>query len=899
MTFTRPRMSTLTPKSNNMLKGFIDDTPACTPIPQASSTATHRPGVSPPANMHYNDDAKTDLFLDGAIDGMKSIISKIQDAKLQLNECEKLSSARKESNISQGSRNPASEVNSSLGILKLDDLQGFSEYEFSNKMLFDENEEIRNTKIVDPELSDLAIDMRLRLQKELAQRAIHKAELLNSGVIDHVQPDALRNMESLGKLTQNPKVSLDGCSDIDTESQDISDYSSDEIENRIVNMSGLNLDGSLISEHETTSNFENFHNPFDSKNLDNETKLNMAAIIAEFSHEDFVPGEKCEGKLLADESVWKKENIPPTLGAISSPSLNLDFSGIVGNAEISLIPDKSVKDHKRKISVGEFFRLKSNVNASFGMPAKSPQKNHKLRPLAEVDESLHNTSANSKRTSVTNSKRDRSLRTEEESFARDSLSLSRIADILAQVDTCASPRTVVSNILKQSGLYGSKTKECGAQRDSVASSHSFSVANISKMVSLKDHSNFTDQDKERLSINSSTEIKFPMNKSCASSQLSASENKSRNIFSNSTIKQSSKKVSNEDSKLKQRKGTSLEDDWLFTLPSANEGVGAKLHSSIMKHETETARREDSNLHSSIKSQRNYLSKSLNNSDRSIDRLTAVAESIASGDFDVLKLETVGANLDKSILDVTRGLCDLPRDSVDCSALVPVLYKEHPQLLRQEMSAANTIDCDSSINWSSLNCSTSTETSKSLDLKRETSFKLPEKVTTYQAVSNAKWVTIKIPTPVPYICVGVPEEIVLPIQNITDHWILCGIELISINLSSNEINENDQPALVHLPSKKVLMDPNNSKDAKIEITNASGKSDLDFKTIPEECAQEIALKCYNSDENTRLVQLSGVLSIELVGIIPVELETINLAGSVGKAGLGIHKASLPLKIVVSE
>lgn len=83
------------------------------------------------------------------------------------------------------------------------------------------------------------------------------------------------------------------------------------------------------------------------------------------------------------------------------------------------------------------------------------------------------------------------------------------------------------------------------------------------------------------------------------------------------------------------------------------------------------------------------------------------------------------------------------------------------------------------------------------------------------VFENKWVTLRTHSPTPVVCVGVPYDMFLSVHNVTDHWILCGLELDGIKLIGQEHGKNVQFALVHLPSKKVLMDPNNCKEAKVK------------------------------------------------------------------------------------
>jgi hypothetical protein len=65
-----------------------------------------------------------------------------------------------------------------------------------------------------------------------------------------------------------------------------------------------------------------------------------------------------------------------------------------------------------------------------------------------------------------------------------------------------------------------------------------------------------------------------------------------------------------------------------------------------------------------------------------------------------------------------------------------------------------------------------------------------------------------------VCAGVPYDLLLPVHNVTDRWILCGLELDTVKLIGEEDGKDYQFAVVQLPSKRVLMDPNNCKEAKV-------------------------------------------------------------------------------------
>jgi len=53
------------------------------------------------------------------------------------------------------------------------------------------------------------------------------------------------------------------------------------------------------------------------------------------------------------------------------------------------------------------------------------------------------------------------------------------------------------------------------------------------------------------------------------------------------------------------------------------------------------------------------------------------------------------------------------------------------------------------------------------------------------------------------------------------------------------------------------------------------------------------------ERRGFVKLSGVLSLELVGIIPIELESFNLIGCVGTTKLGIFRPAIPLQLMIKR
>jgi hypothetical protein len=597
---------------------------------------------------------------------------------------------------------------------------GLSEDELDNRGKLLISDSFASKKIVDAELSDLAIDMRHQLQMELSQRSINtvsfsscqsEGDSLNehqgTNMGDNLFPSSLFVSQSL-KMTSGHSYSLKstGIHNAHGHSEDVSEQ---QMCDKMVKID----DSFVLSE---ASCLEMFQNPFDHLKLDSESVEKMAAMMIDLSTEDFIPGDKCEEKLAADECAWKKENIPPAVGPASSAAIsNLDFSGIVGNGEISLRSmDVSHCGHqKKRVSVGEFFRLKSellgelgkksNINNYFGMQTNSPEKGHKLLPLVEVeldeDATQEVSFSNQDRTKQTvrtckslsfSEGRKTSLYSSEHSIGpQDTLSLSCIADILAKVDTCASPRTVVSNILKQSGLCNSKgiypVKKAGASQASCSSScSSISDAFYAKDGVFKDTSNFvnanieSDSQKERISILSHSKYgrapsvdvirEFDFTRKDILNEQKGVSDSVINPLGHSDRKG---KLSGSDLGSSSYDGDhstlceTSSDGWVFTVPSASVGASAKYCSSNLKT-----------------CQKSKLAQILNEENKNNDQTFSLEDSVSAGDVLKLKSSVENKHLDGSVLCVTQELVSTPKESVDCSALVPVLKNKYPELWPQ-------------------------------------------------------------------------------------------------------------------------------------------------------------------------------------------------------------------------
>jgi hypothetical protein len=546
------------------------------------------------------------------------------------------------------------------------------------------------------ELSDVAMDMRCRLQKELAQRAINRVSFssceslagsLNEHQDTNKEKEFCPSVPVPADISQSRPKSLK-LATLLSHSKYLSNlrngdgHTEERVKDQICDQIGNICESHIPSE---ASGVEAFWNPFDNLNSEGESFGKMAAMMRDLSAEDFIPGDMCEERLKADESAWKKENVPPAAGPTSEHVSNLDFSGIVGNAEISLrSTDISHCGHpKKRVSVGEFFRLKSeqldelgtktSFSMYFGMQAKSPKKRHKLMPLVESDEGVAQEMPVSnqectKQTQTTHKSprfsdtKEFSLRSSEHSISQqDSLSLSRIADILANVDRFASPRTVVSNMLKQSGLCNPKRISPVKKTISSQLPHISCTSDAHSAVGgvLKDTSNFG----SAASASHSEDVYM---------LLDSRRNMSRSVGGINIIDSARKGVCNvqkeathsviellDDSNITQRLSGSTaseesSDGWVFTMPNVTLGVGAILSSSAIK-----------------------TGHTLPEESKNDDQIFTLEDHISTGDLNDLTSTSSVDNkqLDKSVVCLTEE----HKASVDSCVVVPTLKGKNPEL----------------------------------------------------------------------------------------------------------------------------------------------------------------------------------------------------------------------------
>jgi len=553
------------------------------------------------------------------------------------------------------------------------------------------NEKTTGTK----ELSDLAIDMRCRLQKELAQRAMNRvssssyksiAGSLNdpedANVGNEFRPSVTLPVDISQSIPKSLKLATVLGHSKNLSNLHNGDSCTEELFKEQMCDKVDNVDESLVLSK--ASGLEAFWNPFDHFKFEGESVGEMAAMMKDLYAEDFISGDKCEERLEADESAWRKENVPPVAGSTSEGVSTLDFSGIVGNAGVFY--HSTDISHcgrpKKRVSVGEFFRLKSeqldelgtktNIGAYFGMQTKSPKKRHKLLPLVESDEDVAQKVSGSNQEYTYQSERTHesppscdtrksSLPPSELSASqRDSLSLSRIADILDNVDTCASPRTVVSNILKDSGLCKPKRIPPVKRTVSPHLPHIGSTSDSHSVVDmvLKDTSNFGSAAVSRgENVSGSSDSRRNISRSVSGLSVIDSAMKGTcNVHKEATctvidlLDDSGTKGTLSSSAVSEESS----DGWVFTVPNATLGIGGILSSSAIK-----------------------AGDSFPEENRNSDQTVTLEDHISTGDLNDLIITSLVDNkqLDESVLCLAQER----KDSVDSCVVMPTLKGKNPEL----------------------------------------------------------------------------------------------------------------------------------------------------------------------------------------------------------------------------
>jgi hypothetical protein len=305
------------------------------------------------------------------------------------------------------------------------------------------------------------------------------------------------------------------------------------------------------------------------------------------------------------------------------------------------------------------------------MQAKSPKKRHKLLPLVESDEDVaqkmpgtnQECTRQSERTHKlppSSDTRKSSLPSSELSVSQqDSLSLSRIADILANVDTSASPRSVVSNILKESGLCNPKRIPPVNRTVSPQLPHISNTSGVHSVVDvvLKDTSNFGSA--AGLcggNVSGSSDSRRNISRSVSGINVIDTAMKGTrdmqkevtctviDLLDDSDIKGtlSSSAVSEESS-----------DGWVYTVPNATLGIGAILSSSA------------------IKAGDKLPEENKNNDPR------VTLDHISTGDLNDLVITSLVDN--KQFDESTVRLTQERKEFVDSCAMVPTLKVKNPEL----------------------------------------------------------------------------------------------------------------------------------------------------------------------------------------------------------------------------
>ncbi|XP_069702727.1 centrosomal protein of 192 kDa [Periplaneta americana] len=903
-----------TPKTSGVGLGFYLETPVCTPIPQASSTESHRSSHS----ISLSSD-----MLEADVASNKSSCVNAQGS---------------------GSNRPreggaASEAESSLGILKLDDLPGFSGDDLERD---------------DTKLSDLVIDMRHRLQKELAQRAMDR--LSNSS-----QP---------------------------------------------------------------------YRNPFDSVSV---CSTNEAAMMQDMNAESFMSGNQCVNMLAADESAFEKENVPPAVGPLLTSTSGIDFSGIVGNGEISLMSEEALQygQKMKKVSAEEFFRLKSEELSELGMD---------LRPHYRNVES-HKTGMNQKEnpgketndSEKDNDETDRNLK----KLSDDKV---RVKDVEKQNTNGQSKRT-----MSVGEFFRLKTGQLGELEIDPN-------AGIRTVVPERERE--CNQQKTKMSVG-----EFFRLKSGSLNDLTSDSNagiKSKNTERNSRT--GCKKIEKNNLNGQPKTKVSVGEFFRGKSESVNEFVlgssSAKMcknapRDSVSVRLSYSERLDDSRGDEGPQSPRQSLSLSciadiLGKVDVCASPRTVVSnilkqsglrnpKSLTSTDKpSATRTVTVGSKLapQKSGQDSSGSLTDsnaseesdgwvftVPNTDEGAKLCSSTLIE---QSTGDHLMQNSSVSYSNSVEFSTLLPGLKAEHSELLD---SVTFERGGRKFSDQSVADSsraslqslasvsgscvnEWVRFTEPSPA-VVCVGVLCETTLLIHNTTHHWLTCRLELCDVTLEGTKPDGDHQLALVKLPAQSVLMDPSNCKEAKVEVVplcegelcislrvaledvviketqvltcslNVTGEEPqivitksgdpsqaLDFGILPEECADDLSLKFCNTGDATvplRLVasqqgqsdvttfvlmdpnqedaeakvtqelslvlkpgavahanirfaapplkaldfnqkgvcSLSGLLSVLLESIVPVELESFTLVGHVGYTKLGIFRSAIPLRLTVRE
>ncbi|XP_067006706.2 uncharacterized protein spd-2 [Anabrus simplex] len=410
----------------------LEETIAVTPVPQATSTVDRRSVLSEEIDVHVDSD----------MPGTNQLITAMEELHSIVDSAKKSTSPPSSLGLLDTSFSDFS-VTDEDGKEIIDDLtrrsltKGFS---FSSEL------KKKDSSRMNSALSDVDIDLRLRLQRALAQSLLDKS---------HDCSD-IQECSVESRVSQE-HVEEDGNSFLDSKSDDWTHRITNMMNALIIEHSPEFRDSDVsagpneevVPENEeysmqSTSTKIVTQNPFSGSDVG--ANEDLQTVFQEYASEEFISADEVIDKLKADEVEWRREFADLSSRSFQGQRVDLScFSGIIGDAEISL--GSSVLDaaglSKRKLKPEEFFALRTdNIGSlhgehltdaerpNFGSNIKSPASGRQRLQL--IDESRSE-----------DIRIDSNADESKEETLSGSPSLTAIYEMLAE----DSPRTIASNIM--------------------------------------------------------------------------------------------------------------------------------------------------------------------------------------------------------------------------------------------------------------------------------------------------------------------------------------------------------------------------------------------------------------------------------------------------------------------
>lgn len=405
----------------------MDNSILNTPKPQASSTVNRRPYESLPpvtSNVLMQSEVPSPSYLSNAIDDMRQLTDQLgtfhensgNGLQQRLSSSHQIRKAASVADLHDDRRESAaadSEANSSLGILKLDDDQDILASSFLNS-----NELFANFR---KEFSFLSQD-----GKENKEPINHssKMSLSRLSLNEKVNKDrqagsdiSAKVINSESRLSHRNSLSMQADLRLRLQkalAQRTIDRSMDSI--RMSQMSEFDVDSvSMLSENEEScntnqatdvgtyfSNTEQIQSPASNATFGAANFLSFSGSPAVLdSSENFQPADLAMDRLKQDENSWRQhfEDLP---GATNSEKVskdnvcelehltqNLDLSTMSGiiSGEVTISSSTMEDVGKRRLSAGEYFKLHTEQldRPNFGNLIKSPPKRRPHPPLINMN----------------------------------------------------------------------------------------------------------------------------------------------------------------------------------------------------------------------------------------------------------------------------------------------------------------------------------------------------------------------------------------------------------------------------------------------------------------------------------------------------------------------------------